>query len=104
MSATRPFLLVSSSVTGRRIEPMSHRNGIVHGIALGLLALGLAALAARADWRVTNDGGRMETKATWQIKGKLVVFTRADNDALASLRASAVYLDASPNASAPPTV
>ena len=79
---------------------MSHRNGIVHGIALGLLALGLAALPARADWLVTKDGGRVETKGTWQIKGKLVVFTRADNDALASLRASEVDLDASAKATA----
>lgn len=79
---------------------MSHRNGIVHGIALGLLALGLAALPARADWLVTKDGGKVETKGTWQIKGKLVVFTRADDGALASLRASEVDLDASAKATA----
>jgi hypothetical protein len=74
---------------------MRHRNGIVHGIALGLLALGLAALPARADWLVTRDGGRVETKGPWQTKGKLVVFTRAADGALASLRAAEVDLDAS---------
>jgi hypothetical protein len=79
---------------------MSHRNGIVHGIALGLLALGLATLPVRADWLVTRDGGRVETKGTWQMKGKLVVFTRAADGALASLRASEVDLDASAKATA----
>jgi len=79
---------------------MSHRNGIVHGIALGLLALGVAALPVRADWLVTRDGGRVETKGTWQMKGKLVVFTRAADGALASLRASEVDLDASAKATA----
>lgn len=79
---------------------MHHRNGTIHGIALGLLALGLAASPARADWLVTKDGGRVETKGTWQIKGKLVVFTRAADGALASLRASEVDLDASAKATA----
>jgi hypothetical protein len=79
---------------------MSHRNGIVHGAALGLLILGTASLPARADWLVTRDGGRVETKGTWQIKGKLVVFTRAADDALASLRAAEVDLDASAKATA----
>lgn len=79
---------------------MSHRNGIVHRAALGLLILGVTALPARADWLVTRDGGRVETQGTWQIKGKLVVFTRADDGALASLRASEVDLDASAKATA----
>jgi hypothetical protein len=79
---------------------MCHRNGIVHGIALGLLALGLAALPAHADWLVTRDGGRVETKGAWQTKGKLVVFTRAADGALASLRAAEVDLDASAKATA----
>ena len=79
---------------------MSKRLSIVHGIALGLLALGLAPLAAHADWLVTHEGGRVETKGPWQMKGKLVVFTRADDGALASLRASEVDLDASAKATA----
>jgi hypothetical protein len=79
---------------------MSNRLGIVHGIALGLLAAGMAALPARADWLVTHEGGRVETKGSWQIKGKLVVFTRAADGALASLRAAEVDLDASAKATA----
>jgi hypothetical protein len=79
---------------------MSHRNGIVHGAALGLLFLGTAALPVQADWLVTRDGGRVETKGIWQVKGKLVVFTRAADGALASLRASEVDLDASAKATA----
>lgn len=79
---------------------MSQRNGIVHGAALGLLILGTVALPSRADWLVTRDGGRVETKGGWQTKGKLVVFTRAADGALASLRASEVDLDASAKATA----
>jgi hypothetical protein len=79
---------------------MSNRLGIVHGIALGLLAVGAASHAARADWLVTREGGRVETKGPWQMKGKLLVFTRADDGALASLRATEVDLDASAKATA----
>lgn len=79
---------------------MSNRLGIVHGIVLGLLVPGLASLPARADWLVTKEGGRVETKGPWQMKGKLVVFTRADDGALASLRTSEVDLDASAKATA----
>jgi len=75
---------------------MSNRRGIVHGIALTLLALGVAAARpAHADWLVTRDGGRVETQGSWQLKGKLVVFTRADNGSLSSLRTADVDLGAS---------
>ncbi|HEX6898779.1 MAG TPA: FxLYD domain-containing protein [Thermoanaerobaculia bacterium] len=68
---------------------MSRRN------ALWLLTLLIVAAApARADWLVTRDGGRVETKGPWKVKGKLVVFTQADG-ALSSLRLSEVDLDAS---------
>jgi len=53
-----------------------------------------AAAPAAADWLVTRDGGRVETKGAWQVKGKLVVFTRADGT-LASLRLGDVDLAAS---------
>ena len=77
---------------------MSKRFRTVPGTVLGLLALGAAIPPAHADWLVTRDGGRVETKGTWQIKGKLVVFTRAADGALASLRASEVDLEASAKA------
>jgi hypothetical protein len=79
---------------------MSNRLGIVHAVALGLLAVGAAPLPAHADWLVTREGGRVETKGPWQIKGKLVVFTRADDGSLSSLRAAEVDLDASAKATA----
>jgi len=66
-----------------------------------LLALGsLAALAtagaprAGADWLVTRQGARVETRGPWQEKGKLVVFSRPDGS-LASLRLTDVDLAAS---------
>jgi hypothetical protein len=79
---------------------MSNRLGTVPGIVLGLLVLGTAMVPAHADWLVTRDGGRVETKGTWQVKGKLLVFTRAVDGALASLRVAEVDLDASTKATA----
>lgn len=61
--------------------------------AAGALLLLLAAPAA-ADWLVTRDGGRIETRGTWKVKGKLVVFTQADGT-LGSMRLAEVDLEAS---------
>ncbi len=63
--------------------------------ALGfLVSLLTFASPAAAAWLVTRDGGRVETKGAWQIKGKLVVFTQTDGS-LSSLRLSEVDLEAS---------
>jgi hypothetical protein len=56
--------------------------------------LGLASLPAGADWLVTRQGGRVETRGAWEVKGKLVVFRTMDNT-LSSLRTSEVDLEAS---------
>jgi hypothetical protein len=82
-------------------RPIRNRRGIVSGIALTLLALGgAAARPAHADWLVTRDGGRVETRGPWQLKGKLLVFTRADDGSLSSLRAADVDLGASASVTA----
>lgn len=47
-----------------------------------------------ADWLVTRQGNRVETKGPWTVRGRLVVFTAA-NGQLASLRADEVDLAAS---------
>jgi len=65
---------------------------------LALAALALPA-AGRADWLVTTEGGRLETRGPWEVKGRLVVFTAADGT-LASLRAAQVDLPASRRATA----
>ena len=57
------------------------------------VALGPAS-PARADWLVTRDGGRVETKGAWKVEGKRVVFTLKDGT-LSSLRLTEVDLDAS---------
>jgi hypothetical protein len=59
-------------------------------LALALLAAGPAS----ADWLVTREGGRVETKGAWTVKGKLVVFHTAAGK-LSSLRVADVDLDAS---------
>lgn len=65
------------------------RNALV-----AFLLLGVAAGPATADWLVTRDGSRIETRGPWELKGKLVVFTHA-NGTLSSLRLSEVDLEAS---------
>lgn len=67
--------------------------------ALGLSALLVLPGIAGADWLVTREGARMEIQGHWQVKGKLVVFTRLDGS-LASLRLSEVDLEASERATA----
>lgn len=69
-----------------------HNRPTAAALAAALLAL--AAVPASADWLVTREGGRVETKGAWQTKGKLVVFTLPDGK-LSSLRLSEVDLDAS---------
>jgi len=72
---------------------MIRRPAVAAAVAL-LLA---PAAPSTADWLVARDGGRVETKGPWQVKGKLVVFTGA-NGALASLRLADVDLAASETA------
>lgn len=62
-------------------------------ICLCVAALSPAA-PARADWLVTNDGGKVETRGPWKVDGKRVVFTLKDGT-LSSLRLTEVDLDAS---------
>jgi hypothetical protein len=66
---------------------------------LVLLTLVAPAMPAAGDWLVARDGGRVETKGPWQVKGKLVVFTQT-NGSLGSLRLADVDLDASRKATA----
>lgn len=62
-----------------------------------LLSVPLAAPAA-ADWLVTRDGGRIETKGKWRVEGAKVVFT-LPNGTVSVMRKSEVDLDASAVAS-----
>jgi hypothetical protein len=63
-------------------------------VVLWLAACGLTAPVAGADWLVTRAGERVETEGSWQIKGRMVVFTQPGGT-LASLRLSEVDLEAS---------
>lgn len=68
-------------------------RGMVPLLAVLLLPAG-GASPASADWLVTREGGKVEIQGKPQVKGKLVVFTRADGT-LSSLRLSEVDLEAS---------
>jgi hypothetical protein len=73
-------------------------NAAQRSFVLASLLL-LGGLPAGADWLVTRAGGRVETQGSWQVKGKLVVFTQA-NGSLSSLRLADVDLEASQQATA----
>lgn len=62
--------------------------------ALAAVLAANSALPAKADWLVTREGARVETKGAWKVKGKLVVFHTAAGE-LSSLRVADVDLDAS---------
>jgi len=65
--------------------------------ALGICLLAASfgtAVPARADWLVTREGAKVETKGPWKVNGKRVIFTEPDGT-LASLRLADVDLDAS---------
>jgi hypothetical protein len=68
-------------------------------IAAIALAAALAAVPALADWLVTEDGARVETKGPWQVEGRRVVFT-LPNGTLSALRLTEVDLEASEQATA----
>jgi len=55
---------------------------------------GLLALPASADWLVTREGARVETKGPWRVQGSSVVFT-LPSGTLSSLRLGDIDLDAS---------
>jgi len=63
-------------------------------LCLSLLIVLLLAPAAAADWLVTQEGARVETKGPWKVKGAIVVFT-LPNGTLSSMRVREVDLDQS---------
>ena len=78
-----------------------------HLVAMTMVTWALVAAAAEADWLVTREGAKVETKGPWTVKGRMVVFTRA-NGALSSMRLDEVDIGASETATAdalkPPAV
>jgi hypothetical protein len=66
-------------------------------ILVAFTVMAAAAPAANADWLVTRHGDRFEIQGTWQLKGKLVVFT-LPNGSLSSMRADRIDFDASKQA------
>jgi hypothetical protein len=69
------------------------------GRCVRILGLALAAgwiagaTTASADWLVTIDGERIETRGPWRIEGSRVVFAAA-NGALTAVRLASIDLDA----------
>jgi len=59
-----------------------------------ILAALVAAAPAAADWLVTRDGGRIETKGAWKVAGRQVLFNQP-NGTLSSIRLDQVDLDQS---------
>lgn len=59
-----------------------------------VLVIFLLAPAVSADWLVTKEGARIETKGPWKVKGAVVVFT-LPNGTLSSMRVRELDLDQS---------
>ncbi len=76
--------------SGRRLRPTT--------LGAALMAVSFA-LPAGADWLVLHEGGKLETRGAWEVKGKLVVFTSASG-ALSSMRLADIDLEASREATA----
>jgi hypothetical protein len=73
----------------------AHRSSPQTVAALaGAVAVLLATGAARADWLVTRDGARLETKGAWKVDGRRVLFT-LPNGTLSTMRTDEIDLDQS---------
>lgn len=79
------------------------RHSVARLVLLAVVALGFGCIVgvglASADVLVTRDGGRVETEGPWEVRGRLVVFTRSGGT-LSSLRLSDIDLEASETATA----
>ncbi len=66
------------------------------GLLVVFLAAGgsLSGGPAVGDWLVTSDGSAVETRGSWEVKGRLVIFHTADGT-FASMRLNEVDLGAS---------
>lgn len=69
------------------------RRQILNLTIIGFAALAFVASAASADWLITRDGSRIETKGPFKVEGKRVIFT-LPNGTLGALPASEVDLEA----------
>lgn len=79
--------------------PASRRAAVsaaAFAVAMALSSVGIAG----ADWLVTKDGARVETKGPWRVEGKRVLFTTLATGTLASMRLADVDLPASERATA----
>lgn len=79
--------------------PRIHRsssplNPLTTAALAGAVAAVLAAGAAHADWLVTRDGARIETKGSWRVDGRRVLFTMP-NGTLSTMRTDEIDLDQS---------
>lgn len=77
---------------------MNRRPDLRAALAAALL-LALSPATLTADWLVSRQGERVETRGPWTVKGNLVVFHQP-NGTLSSLRLAEVDLDASAAATA----
>ncbi|MEE8524590.1 MAG: hypothetical protein V3T72_11720 [Thermoanaerobaculia bacterium] len=62
-------------------------------IAAAVAAASTAAVT-QADWLVTRDGAKVETRGAWEVRGRMVIFTQPGGT-LSSMRLAEVDLDAS---------
>ena len=75
------------------LDAAAGRSRWVRGGAL-LVALACAGSPVAADWLVTKDGARIETRGPWKVDGRRVLFT-LPNGTLSAIRSDEIDLDQS---------
>lgn len=79
---------------------MITRDNTIGAVVIGVLLIApVTALPASGDLLITRDGSGIETRGPWEVRGRLVVFTRADGT-LSSIHLRDVDLEASEEATA----
>ena len=72
------------------VSDVAALTGTIVVASVGCLGVG----AAHADWLVTRDGARLETKGAWKVDGRRVLFTLPNGD-LSTIQTDEVDLDQS---------
>lgn len=79
-----------------RSASLASKSAVALAGLVGFFGIGgwIFADAAHADWLVTRDGARIETKGAWKVEGRRVLFT-LPNGTLSMIRTDEVDLDQS---------
>ena len=78
----------------RHLVGLAKSGAAAPAAALAVFLLAGAAPSARADWLVLSSGEPVETKGSWTVEGRKVIFTTT-RGVLSSIRTSSVDIESS---------